>query len=416
MQTLPAIGKERPVAALESTLATDGALARAFESFTHVAGALENSYSQLQAEVSRLRQELERKNRDLEQSLAENQRTRAYLGSILEGLPCGVLVVDRNLRLQFANPEAKRLLVLSPMYTMKFAAPIPKSLRNVLGEILFAEPGSERLWDLETAEGPRSIAVTCALLTEHPASRGELVFIMRDTTEQRRLQWERETSRRMQALAEMTALLAHEIRNPLGGLELFAGLIGNATRDQKEVGEWVVHLQAGLRALSATVNNVLQFYTQAPLRTVPVNLSKLLADTVEFLRPLALQRAMGIELVNSHQEIWLSADAHRLQQVFFNLTINALRAMSPGGSLVLRVLAEGQGRGRAVVEFEDQGAGIPSENLDKIFKPGFTTGASPGLGLAVCQRIVEQHQGTMDVRSVVGQGTTFRLSFPALQN
>jgi len=417
MQTLPSFGKESLVNPLDPALSTPDALARAFESFTHVAGSLESSYTQLQAEVARLRRELERKNRDLGQSLAENERMRVYLGSVLEGLPCGVLVVDRKLRLQFANPEAKRLLALSQKYSRDPGVPIPESLRRVLGEIIFGAPGLERLWNLETGEEIRSIGVTCALLTEHPASRGELVFTMRDITEQRRLQLECETSRRMQALAEMTALLAHEIRNPLGSLELFAGLISDATRGQKEVSEWMVHLQAGLRALSATVNNVLQFYTQAPPRAVPVNLSKLLMETVEFLQPLALQRAMGINLVKPEAEIWLSADPHRLQQVFFNLTINALRAMSAGGTLTVRVFSFQCGRDHRIqIEFEDQGVGIPPENLEKIFQAGFTTNAAtPGLGLAVCRRIVEQHQGTLAVQSVVGEGTTFTLSFPAIE-
>ncbi len=391
-------------------------LAQAFEAFVHVAGSLEQSYGHLQSEVARLRQELENKNRDLARSLAENQRMRRYLGRILAGLPCGVLVVDRDLRLCFANPEADRMLRANPSDQIEFSTPIPVSLQRVLAEIIFDDPGAERVWMLEAPEGPRSIGVSCALLTENAAAREELVFILRDTTEQKRLQMEREKARRMQALAEMTALLAHEIRNPLGSLELFTGLIAEATGEQPEVSQWVVHLQAGLRALSATVNNVLQFHSQAPLQTIMVNLTRLLDDTLQFLQPLALQQAMGIEFSKPAEEIWLRADPHRLQQVFFNLASNAFRAMSPGGKLRVRVAAEPQqSGGLARVEFEDEGVGIAPENIEKIFQAGYSSNAvHPGLGLAVCKTVVEQHQGSISVASIVGKGTTFTIGLPLL--
>lgn len=399
-----------------ATAASPVSLAQAFEAFVHVAGSLEQSYSQLQTEVARLRKELEIKNRDLARSLAENQRMRRYLGRILAGLPCGVLVVDRDLRLCFANPEADCMLRANLSDQLEFSTPIPVSLQRVLAEIIFDDPGAERVWMLEAPEGPRSIGVSCALLTENSDSREELVFILRDNTNQKRLQMEHEKARRMQALAEMTALLAHEIRNPLGSLELFAGLISEATEQQPEVNQWVIHLQAGLRALSATVNNVLQFHSQAPLQTTTVNLVKLVNDTLQFLRPLALQQAMGIEFEKSQEEIWLRADPNRLQQGFFNLSSNAFRAMSSGGTLRVRVLIDRQlPEPRACVEFQDEGVGIAPANLDKIFQAGFSTNAvHPGLGLAVCKRVVEQHDGSITVTSTEGKGATFTLKFPLL--
>jgi signal transduction histidine kinase len=218
---------------------------------------------------------------------------------------------------------------------------------------------------------------------------------------------------RMRALAEMTALLAHEIRNPLGSLELFAGLVKEATQKDPEVSQWMVHVQAGLRALAATVNNVLHFYSQAPLQTIPINVVELLTDTMEFLQPLALQRGMGINFVNPQKEVLIDADPHRLQQVFFNVTINALRAMSAGGAVTVRVSTEKKDGTPCVnIAFEDQGCGISAENIEKIFAAGFTTKrGSPGLGLAVCKRVIEQHGGALQVTSVPGHGTTFTLTF-----
>jgi len=418
MPTLLSTRQESPTLVPE-VMMDPGSLAQAFEAFTSTADSLQHSYGILQTEVGRLRQELELRNRDLAHSLAENERMRVRLGHILENLPCGVMVLTPQLELHYANDIARRLLA-SASAASDSAGPIPGSLRRLLRQIISSAPGAEREWVLGEAKDPVFISVTCALIPQTFESRQELVFILRDITEQKRLEEEREVSRRMRALAEMTALLAHEIRNPLGSLELFAGLIKDATREDEEVSQWMVHLQAGLRALSATVNNVLHFYSQAPLETVPVNLVKLLTGTIEFLQPLALQRGMAIiwnAPEGSDAEIAISADQHRLQQVFFNITINALKAMSAGGTVTVRVNAERRaGRRWVRVTFADQGAGIPADNLAKIFEAGFTTHrASPGLGLAVCKRVMSQHGGTLEASSVEGQGTTFTLSFPVLE-
>jgi len=395
------------------TLIDAGSLAQAFKAFTSTADSLQTSYGLLQVEVEGLRGELELRNRDLARSLAENERVRARLGHILENLPCGVLVLSPRFELRYANDVARRLLASSAA-AQDTAGLIPRPLWQLLEQLASGAPGAEREWVRGEGKEAVSISVTSALMPRNTGSCGELVFILRDVTGQKRLEEEREVSRRMRALAEMTALLAHEIRNPLGSLELFAGLVRDATREDPEVSQWMVHLQAGLRALSATVNNVLHFYSQAPLETAPVNLARLLAETFEFLQPLALQRGMRINWEKPEEEVIIRADQDRLQQAFFNITINSFKAMSAGGILTVRLGSElREGQEWATIAFEDQGAGIPADNLRKIFDAGFTTRpASPGLGLAVCKRVMSQHGGFIEVSSVERRGTTFTLGLP----
>ncbi len=412
MPILPASRQNCSISPRDGIALDRDSLAQAFESFTHVAGALENSYTMLQGELARLRRELEVKNQDLARSLADNQTMKAYLSGLLEDLPCGVLAVDADFLLRFANPRAHALLSA----TEHSDTAIPEDLRSVLREIAAEQHGAERTWVLPGPEAAKSIAVTCAMRPEGLSGQGEMVFILRDVTEEKRLEEEREFARRMKALAEMTALLAHEIRNPLASLELFAGLIRDATRDQLDVAQWMVHLQAGLRALAATVNNVLHFHSMPPSQLAPLNVVKLLSNTIEFLQPLALQRGMGIEFSPACAEILIPGDAHRLQQVFFNLAINSFRAMLAGKRLRIRAGIECEGDLRkAKIEFEDEGVGISPEHLEKIFEAGFTTvKSSPGLGLAVCRRITAQHKGAIKVASVAGKGTTFSIYFPVL--
>ncbi len=416
MPTVPATRQESNVPPKAPVALDRESLSQAFESFSHVAGSLETSYLKLQEELARLRHELEVKNERLARSLADNERMRTYLAGLLEDLPCGVLAVDGNFRLRFANPQARGLLAAQAGREAASAARIPEALGSILQDIVTAPPGAERVWAIPQPEGNAHVAVTCALRPQRPAAGDEMVFILRDVTGQRRLEEAHEFARRMKALAEITALLAHEIRNPLGSLELFAGLIKEATTDQAEVSQWVLHMQAGLRALSATVNNVLHFHSMAPPRLTPLNVVGLLADTIQFLQPLALQRGMGIEFEPGPAEILVSGDPHRLQQVFFNLAINAFRAMPSGTRLTLRArVEEWSGCRHAKIEFADCGVGIAPEHMEKIFDPGFTTAkSSPGLGLAVCRRLTAQHRGAIEVQSQPGKGTTFTLYFPLL--
>jgi signal transduction histidine kinase len=164
------------------------------------------------------------------------------------------------------------------------------------------------------------------------------------------------------------------------------------------------------------VNNVLSFHSEPSPVLAPTNLERLLRDTTEFLRPLAQQRNMQVTLISRIGEIRIAADPHRLQQVFFNLSLNAFRAMAAGGALFVRMDWAAGEQGRQVqVDFEDRGAGIQAEHLPNLFSPGFSTNpGSPGLGLTVCKTVVEQHKGNIAVKSALGRGSTFSVFFPVL--
>ena len=423
MPALPVTRKKKPPQAKTESNSAKKFLAEAFATFTHAAGSLEKSYSQLQSEVLRLRFDLERTNRDLSQSLEENARMREYLGRILESLPCGVLVLDRDLNVQIANSVSRQFLAVTDNELHEGGPLIQSHLRLLLQELRELDAGAEREWQQESVEGIRSIALSCAILGADSGVGSESVFILRDTTEQKRLAEERESIRRRESLAEMATILAHEIRNPLGSLELFAGLLADAAATQPDLRRWTDHIQAGLRTLAATVNNVLQFHNHTQPVLIPVNLGRVLRESVEFLRPLARQSSLRIDLINSLGEIEIPADFTGLQQVFLNLALNAFRSMQANGVLTIRLRRAGSataGCGQPAVvqvDFEDQGIGISPENLQKILTPGFSTHrGNPGLGLAVCRKVMDQHGGEIQVRSELKAGTTFSLLFPIAED
>src|ERR1700686_2773020 len=227
-------------------------LARAFTSFTQAAGSLERSYLQLQGEVAHLHEELHRTNAELQRTLEENARVRAYLSRVLESLPCGILVVDSNAQTQIINPEARRLLAVSPDWAPGQGNPLPATLQKQFEKVPANSFFSEQEWLAPETPANRSIGILRANVSELMDGHGDTIWIIRDITEQKRLASERESARSSRALAEVAAVLAHEIRNPLGSMELFAGLLADATAQMPETRQRVTHLQAGLRTRSST--------------------------------------------------------------------------------------------------------------------------------------------------------------------
>jgi signal transduction histidine kinase len=391
-------------------------LTRAFVTFTQAAGSLEKSYTQLQSEVARLRVELTNANSELERSLEENARMRRYLTRVLENLPCGVLVAGAD-GVQIMNPEARRLLQVPADWIASRTSGdggLPPEFAAAIARVPAGSFFCEQEIAIAGTTGDRSIGISRADISEQSGARGDTIWIVRDATEQKRLAREREAARRSLALAEVATVLAHEIRNPLGSMELFTGLLGDATAHLPETRQWITHLQAGLRTLSATVNNVLQLHGQSSPQMLPTELDRLVQETVDFLRPLARQRGQQIRVENAIGRVPTHADPNRLKQAFLNLSLNAFRAMPLGGKLVVRLgWAPQFPGGVAQIDFQDNGRGISPELLDRIYEPGFTTTVgSPGLGLTVCKKVLEEHGGEIRADSKADRGATFTVFLP----
>jgi two-component system, sensor histidine kinase FlrB len=239
-------------------LAAQENLTRAFQTFTQAAGSLEKSYTQLQAEVARLHLELQKTNSELERTLEENARVRGYLARMVENLPCGVLVVSAEGALQIINPEARRLLEAPADRSGEYRGRVPAAFAAAIAEIPANTFFCEHETSISGVSGNRSIGILRANISEQPNGTGDTIWIVRDITEQKRVACEREATRKSLALAEIATVLAHEIRNPLGSMELFTGLLADATAHLPETRQWITHLQVGLRALSATTINLVQ--------------------------------------------------------------------------------------------------------------------------------------------------------------
>ena len=386
------------------------ALLRAFRSFAKVAASLEQSYGSLQEEVERLRGELRAKDGDLARSVEARRDARIHLQRILENLPCGILVISDRGEILETNPEALRLLETASLRAT--GRGLVSALPGAIQKLVADSRGQAGEQEVELAgEGGdlRWIAARSARI-----GRDASVFSLRDVSERKRLESAKDKLRRESALAEMSAVLAHEVRNPLGALELFAGLLADSQLEGERA-QWVEHVQAGLRTLAATVNNILQFHSLPHAHFAPVDGGELLGWARTFCAPVARQSGVILSLQNEVPGILFDGDRHALEQVLLNLVLNSIRALGgPGWIQLSGHLTDGGSNIKLAVA--DNGPGISQENLPKLFQAGFTGHpGGAGLGLAVCRKIVEQHGGSIRAESGPAGGATFTLTFPVSQ-
>lgn len=380
-------------------------LADAFSEFINASSRLEFSYRELQQEVTNLRLQLQDRDR-------ANEEMRIRLRHILDSLPCGVIVNRQDHSITLTNPEAQRLLQLISESGLN-----AEQILSGMSKLAGAED-SEKELPLGREPEVRWIAIRRQHLAAMPESElvtvdsAETIFILRDITEEKHLMQERERARNSVALAEMSTVLAHEIRNPLASMELFAGLI---LEQPQRTRTWISHLHAGIRSLASTVNNVLSFYGSGAPMLAPLVVRESIRAFAEFVRPIADERSIRLQLDEIPLDLRIAADENSIQQVFLNLALNSFRHTQPGGELHVRAEAVTRsGQQRICISFADTGCGIAHEHLHRIFEPGFSVdGHSVGLGLSVCRRIMQQMGGTLTVSSRPNVGTVFYLEFPA---
>jgi len=397
-------------------------LLEAFQTFTKASDSLESAFQQLQARAQRLSEELEARNRELKKSLREKAEAQKYLKTILERLPCGVLVLDTRGNATLCNPVAGELLGEPGVGTSRrFTVSRPlrnRSLREHLTSSVARVPGKETEVPIESGRGTSICALSGTPLTNASGKACGTLYIIRDITEIKALEEQSKRSERLSAMGEMAVELAHEIRNPLGGIELFASLLERELPSGSDTGRWAENILIGSRSLNNIVSNMLHFANPLAPTFGQVDLHQVVREIVGFMEPIMSQREVQVLERLDACDPNITGDRELLKQMILNLVHNAMQAMPSRGSLTVssRDLSATPGVASSEgLEFsiQDTGLGIPPENIDRIFDPFFTTNRNgTGLGLSVVHQIVDRHSGVIAVTSEVNRGTAFTISFP----
>jgi signal transduction histidine kinase len=232
--------------------------------------------------------------------------------------------------------------------------------------------------------------------------------------EQDRLRQRLSRSEQLAVIGELAATVAHEVNNPLDGLQNSIEIIRRRIGADEQVGPLLDIMEAGLARIETTVRRLLSMSRDEPIHPVPTPVEEIAEEALTFAQP-RLNR-YGIRLVREFpaEPVVVMADVDHMAQVLINLLVNAADAMrANGGTLTLR--CRGGNDGRAWIEVADTGTGIPEQHLPHIFEPFYSTkgkDAGTGLGLAVVARVVEAHHGRIEVQTQAGAGTTFRIELP----
>lgn len=270
---------------------------------------------------------------------------------------------------------------------------------NIVGSVtgLLAQRERERSLELQrTAEG---LEASCKKLQ----AQSERIIAIEEQLRR---------SEKLSTLGEMAAVLAHEIRNPLGSIRGTAEILRDDYHPGDPKHEFIEIQIKETERLNHVVEDFLRLARQQPVELRDCSIREELETIVTLVTKDAQDRGISLRLEPNAEESVVRGDGEKLRQAFLNIIINALQATPSGGSVSI-VLDKAESGFE--IRFRDSGSGIAPDNLKRIFEPFYTTKSDgTGLGLAVTRRIIEGHGGKMDIESEMGQGTTVSVCLPML--
>jgi PAS domain S-box-containing protein len=394
-----------------------GLLAQEFNRMARALGQREELLVSHQAQVESV-------NRELKQSAIDLALMKLYNEHIIHSIPNGVVVVNALGLVTTLNPAAEALWSLTRAETLgrRFAdLPFAARLRRALPDWERAVAGQERRV-FEAAPFPhpdRGEVQIDVHLTPLLGSEGETqgwLLLGEDVTEQVRTKQALIQSERLAAIGRMSALVAHEIRNPLSSIGLNAELLEEELGAEEpgaraEARELLGAITREVEHLTEVTEDYLRFARLPKPRLQPEALDELLDDLLRFLQAEFAEAGVEIERDFAADLGPVAVDEGQLRQAFLNLLKNAVEAMPSGGRVVVQTR---QVDGRVEVRIRDLGRGIEPEVLERIFEPFFSTRpGGTGLGLPLSQQILQEHGGRIRCESQPGQGTTFVVELPA---
>jgi len=338
---------------------------------------------------------------------------------ILENIHSGIITIDKNGRIKHCNPAAISILSLDNRKKLitPYEKVFPARLKE-LAELISSFSGDERinrrLLVLNTFGRKIPLMVTISPMKRENIDYGGILVSIIDLTEEEEVQKRLRTSDRMKTALELSAGIAHEIRNPLASIQGALEVITEQIRTRDKKVKKLVHLvlkEAG--RLNNIIERFLQFVRIPKGEKKNINLSHILRDVVELVKNHPSYNK-GIEISVKFplgENPIVFADPEQIKQVFINILLNAFSAVGKTGKIDIYFSLQDNASG---ITFEDNGKGMSKQELEKIFQPFYSkTQGGSGLGLSVAHRIIEQHGGEILTESEEGEGSNFTVWLPS---
>lgn len=371
-------------------------------------------------DLRQLSLQLEEAYKKLEERAIQLINIQDYTQSILRSITSGVITVGPDGSVATANPAAERMLDISEFemvprpISMLFK--VDGGLAGDVAKVLAGRlPLAMRETTLVTAEGQEvHVQVSTSRMRAVGGTVLGAVVTLEDVSDIKALTDQLIRADRLAAMGELTAGVAHEVRNPLGVIRASVQLLEDAQCDAGRIEQAAEVIKQEIDRLDRVIKALLDFGRPSKPTLVHTDLNSVIEDVVLFTTRFASQSDVFIEQSLARDLPPVLGDPDQLKQVFLNLVTNAVQAMtSAGGTISIETRPVGE---YIEVRIVDNGPGIAARDLPKVFDPFFTKRAEgTGLGLTIVHRIIDEHDGHIEVVSDSG-GTIFTVTLPAAMN
>lgn len=345
--------------------------------------------------------------------------------SIVESVNVGLLAVDENGVVTRCNSTFEEMLeldreeVVGKLVINLFDENFSVNLLQILGKSHWHLQELRHGYKLYTVSSTgKSLILNVAIAPLRTVSQSQTgaIIVLENVTSRVKLEESLQQSEKLSSIGLLAAGVAHEVNTPLTGVSSYTQMLLGMIPETDPKHALLLKVQKQTERASNIASNLLNFSRVGSTgEFTEININKTLDDTLQLLE--IQLRNSNVEIVKDYDKNLpkIYGNAGKLQQIFTNLILNARDAMFDGGRIFLKTKAT---EDSVLIEVADNGSGIEPENLSKIFDPFFTTkgvGSGTGLGLAVSYGIVQEHSGTIETMSEIGEGTTFRLEFPVAE-
>jgi two-component system, NtrC family, sensor kinase len=361
--------------------------------------------------------------RSLSEKADELQQLTEYNENILESMDSGILVLDLDSRVARWNRAMESLYGLSREAVLGrslddiFPATFLDALRGSL--VLGRHEDIANIYKLHLpTTDSRSLMVNVSVVPFQVGDSGErcgTILIVDDVTSRMRLEEQLQHAEKMASIGLLAAGVAHEVNTPLAGISSYTQMLRAQTEGDDARSPLLEKIEKQTFRAAKIINNLLNFSRSGTSEFETLDVNKIVLDVLSLV-----EHQLDNSRIKVRKELFeglppVRGNENRLQQVFFNLILNARDAMPKGGWLTLATRSD---EDAVVIEVRDTGSGIKREDVKRIYDPFFTTkgiGRGTGLGLSVSYGILQEHGGAIFVESAPGQGTTFQVALPPLQ-
>ncbi|NIM19531.1 MAG: PAS domain S-box protein [Candidatus Latescibacteria bacterium] len=364
-----------------------------------------------------LSQRMKLKGEQLESAESELKQLKIDTDNILRNMSSGVLVVDSTGKILALNPAAEEILgfsreeIQSKYLDDAFSEVMPELMIELLSALNSEENKFRQEIMLNNNQGKKiPLGISISLLRDGGGKRG-VIAVFQDLTEVREMQERIRKADRLAAIGELSAAIAHEIRNPLASITGSIEMLHNELKLRGEHRRLMQLISKESERLDRIISDFLEFARMKPPAIRNASIDRCIDDVVALLGNSAIGNKIGIDVRQRVEGARVKVDEEQIRQVFLNICLNACEAMRGEGDLTIEVsLSEDD---RLCIKFQDEGPGIGEEECGHLFDPFFTTKeGGTGLGLAIANKIIEAHGGRIIYRNREVGGAEFDVVLP----